>query len=231
MNQKTKNVAFIPVRGGSKSIPYKNIKEINGKPLIYWSLRAANDCEYIDKVYICTEDASIKDVATKLIKVENLNKATVIDRSEQSARDDASTEEVMLEFTDRYDFDNIILLQATSPLVSSEDLNNAFDVFNKASIDSVLSVVKQKRFVWKEKSEGVYGPHNYDVYSRPRRQEFEGFFVENGAIYITSKDKLIENKTRISGNIGIVEMNEKTYFEIDEPEDWLIVEDLMKVDR
>lgn len=231
MSQNYKNVAFIPVRGGSKSIPYKNIKEINGKPLVYWSAKAANDCEYIDKVYICTENECIKNVVNNFIKAENLKKISVIDRSEQSARDTASTEEVMLEFASKYSFENIILLQATSPLVSSEDINNAFTTFNKENIDSVLSVVRQKRFIWKQKNEEIYEPLNYDVYNRPLRQEFEGFFVENGAVYITSKDKLIESRNRVSGNIAVVEMNEKTYFEIDEPEDWLIVEGLMKLDK
>ena len=231
MSHNCKNVAFIPVRGGSKSIPYKNIREINGKPLVYWSTRAANDCEHIDKVYVCTEDECIKNVVNDFIKNENLKKTSVIDRSEQSARDTSSTEEVMLEFASKYSFENIVLLQATSPLVSSTDINNALATFNKENIDSVLSVVRQKRFIWKQKNEDICEPLNYDVYNRPLRQEFEGFFVENGAIYITSKDKLIESKNRVSGNIAIVEMNEKTYFEIDELEDWIIVEGLMNTDE
>ena len=56
------NVAFIPVRGGSKSIPLKNIKEIGGKPLVYWTAKAANDCKDIDQVYIATDNKIIKEV-------------------------------------------------------------------------------------------------------------------------------------------------------------------------
>ncbi len=55
------NVAFIPVRGGSKSIPLKNIKEIAGKPLVYWTVKAANDCRYLDKVYVATDSDKIKE--------------------------------------------------------------------------------------------------------------------------------------------------------------------------
>ena len=55
------NVAFIPVRGGSKSIPLKNIKPMNGKPLVYWTVKACQDCKYIDKVYVATDSDKIKE--------------------------------------------------------------------------------------------------------------------------------------------------------------------------
>ena len=67
-------------------------------------------------------------------------------------------------------------------------------------------------------------PQNYDVYNRPRRQEFTGYLVENGAFYITSREKLLSSKNRLSGKIRAYEMDESTYFEIDEPSDWIIIE-------
>ena len=62
------NVAFIPVRGGSKSIPLKNIREIAGRPLVYWTAKAANDCRDIDRVYICTDSKAIKATVEGLEK-------------------------------------------------------------------------------------------------------------------------------------------------------------------
>jgi len=107
-------------------------------------------------------------------------------------------------------------------------LERGFEEFEKEGVDSVLSVVKQKRFNWMKDENGFFYPTNYDIYNRPRRQNFEGYYVENGAFYISSKDNLIQNKNRISGNIRAVEMCEDSYFEIDELSDWRVVEMLME---
>lgn len=225
------NVAFIPVRGGSKSIPLKNIKPISGKPLVYWTVKAACGCQYIDKVYVATDSDKIRETVESFqsgIEAELFSKVTVIDRSAESASDTASTEFAMLEFASNYQFDNIVLIQATSPLLVSEDLDRGFEAFGEEGTDSVLSVVRQKRFHWANDEGGFAHPTNYDVFRRPRRQEFDGYLVENGAFYISSKADLIQSQNRVSGNIKAVEMNEDTFFEIDEPSDWVIIEALMK---
>ena len=225
------NVSFIPVRGGSKSIPLKNIKPICGKPLVYWTIKAACSCKYIDKVYVSTDSDKIKETIDGFktgVEAELFSKAEVIGRSAESASDIASTEFAMLEFADKYNFDNIVLIQATSPLLQASDLDRGFEEFQTEGTDSVLSVVRQKRFHWGMDENGFAHPTNYDVFRRPRRQEFEGYLVENGAFYITSKTDLIKTGNRVSGNIKAVEMNEDTFFEIDEPSDWVIIEALMK---
>ena len=225
------NVAFIPVRGGSKSIPLKNIKEISGKPLVYWTVKAACGCKFIDKVYVATDSERIKEVVESFktgIEADLFKKVTVINRSAESASDTASTEFAMLEFAEKYVFDNIVLIQATSPLLQSSDLDRGFSVFNSDETDSVLSVVRQKRFHWCSDENGFFHSTNYDVFHRPRRQDFEGYYVENGAFYISSKENLIKSNNRVSGKIRAVEMNEDTFFEIDEPSDWIIIEALMK---
>lgn len=216
------NVAFIPVRGESKSIPLKNIKPMCGKPLVYWVVKAACECKDIDIVYVSTDSDIIKNVVEKF----DFSKVTVIDRSANTATNQASTESAMLEFAEKYGFDNIVLIQATSPLLTSSDLHKGFHVYEQDRTDSVLSVVRQKRFIW-EKSEDGVRPINYDVFNRPRRQEFDGFLVENGAFYITSREALLRTGNRVSGHIQAVEMSEDTYYEIDEPSDWIIVEHLL----
>ena len=225
------NAAFIPVRGGSKSIPLKNIKPICGKPLVYWTVKAACGCMYIDKVYVATDSEKIKETVEGFkegIEAELFSKVEVIGRSAESASDTASTEYAMLEFAENYEFDNIVLIQATSPLLQFSDLDRGFEAFNVDGVDSVLSVVPQKRFHWENDDNGYAYPTNYDVFHRPRRQEFDGYLVENGAFYISSKADLIKYQNRVSGNIKAVEMNEDTFFEIDEPSDWVIIEALMK---
>lgn len=225
------NVAFIPVRGGSKSIPLKNIKPISGKPLVYWTVKAACGCKYIDTVYVATDSDIIKNTVDSFKTVKNpelFSKCVVIGRSAESASDIASTESAMLEFAQQYDFENIVLIQATSPLLLATNLDMGFEAFAEDGVDAVLSVVRQKRFHWENDEKGYAHPTNYDVFHRPRRQEYKGYLVENGAFYITSKENLLRSRNRVSGNIKAVEMNEDSFFEIDEPSDWVIIEALMK---
>ena len=225
------NIAFIPVRGGSKSIPLKNIKLLCGRPLVYWTIKAACDCEYIDKVFVSTDSKIIWDTVESLKIEEDITiqkKLNLVERSSNTATDTASTESAMLEFAENHEFDNIILIQATSPLLHASDITRGFKVFNEDKTDSVLSVVVQKRFQWLIDKNGYAFSTNYNVFKRPRRQDFEGYYVENGAFYITSKLNLIKSKNRVSGNIKIIEMDESSFFEIDEPSDWIIIEALLK---
>ncbi|MGG7153289.1 cytidylyltransferase domain-containing protein [Clostridium neonatale] len=217
------NIAFIPVRGGSKSIQLKNIKLINNRPLIYWTLDAASNCKLIDKIVISTDSEKIKEC----VENYNCNKIEIFNRSKETATDTASTESAMLEYAEKNTFDNMILIQATSPLIESKYLEKGINEFNKPQVDSVLSVVRQKRFVW-ESLNGKCISKNYDYMNRPRRQDFEGFLVENGAFYITKRDDLLKTRCRLSGNISYIEMPEETYFEIDEISDWIIIENLLK---
>lgn len=225
------NVAFIPVRGGSKSIPLKNIRLLNGRPLVYWVIRAACECKYLSRVYVATDSHEIRQAVEDFQnggESRLFSKVMVIGRSAESASDTASTEFAMLEFAEQYEFDTIALIQATSPLLSGADLDRGFEAYAEEGVDSVLSVVPQKRFRWQWNSDGNVEPINYDVFCRPRRQDFAGDLVENGAFYITSRQKLFESRNRLSGNIRAVEMSEDTFLEIDEPSDWITIEALMK---
>lgn len=217
------NVAFIPVRGGSKSIPLKNIKPICGKPLVYWTAKASNDAKCIDKVVIATDSEEIKTVVDSF----GLNKVEVYNRSSENAKDTSSTESVMLEFIKQSNLakeDCFFLIQATSPMLKSEHIDEMYDKFIQEKTDSAFSCVLTKRFFWTK--EGV--PVNYDYKARPRRQDFEGYMLENGACYINLVGNILKDNNRISGKKTIYEMPEYTSYEIDEPDDFLIIEELMK---
>jgi CMP-N-acetylneuraminic acid synthetase len=215
--------AFIPVRAGSKSIPLKNVKEMAGRPLVHWALKAADECDRIDRVVVSTDSPVIEGVAAAF----GSRKLEIHHRSAESATDTASTEKVMLEYAREHtDFDAMVLIQATSPLLQRRDLDRGISLFEEGHYDSVLSVVRQKRFVWEARGD-VAVPVNYDYACRPRRQEFGGLLVENGAFYVTSRASLLGSGCRLSGRIGMVEMDEASYFEIDEPSDWSIVEGLL----
>ena len=217
------NVAFIPVRCGSKSIPFKNIKNFCGKPLVFWNLLALDKSKNIDKVVVATDCDEIKEIVDSF----GFEKVSIYNREEKSATDTASTEDVMLEFLEKSnlkDDDLFILVQATSPFTQSQDFDKAIDKLKQKKADSLLTCARIKRFFWNE--DGT--PINYDYKNRPRRQDFKGVLVENGAFYINKVGNIKQDKNRLSGKITIYEMPEYTFIELDEEDDWFIAEKLMK---
>lgn len=218
-----KIIAFIPVRGGSKSIPLKNIKLFCGKPLVYWNIEALERVEKIDEIIVATDSQEIERVVTDF----GFSKVRLYQRSKENAGDTASTESVMLEYINAASLlrdDVFILVQATSPLTQSVHFEEAIDIFYTGRYDSMLTCVRSFRFLWNEDGTSK----NYDYTNRPRRQNFRGDLMENGAFYINTVANIIDNNNRLSGNIGIYEMPEFTSVEIDEPDDWIILENLMK---
>lgn len=217
-----KKVGFIPLRKGSKGIINKNKKKIVGRPLFSWVLKEAIFSD-LDLVYIYTDD----DEIIEFIRLEYnwSEKVKVLRRSEESASDVASTELAMTEFCNliSHDFDIFCLLQATSPLTTFKDINFALEKVMKERFDSSLTVVKTHRFIWDKSGK----PLNYDVFARPRRQDFDGLLIENGAVYVTTKEAFLQSNNRLSGTIGIVEMCEESLIEIDSESDWNIVENLL----
>ena len=223
------NIAFIPARGGSKSIPLKNIKPLCGKPLIYWTLKSANDAKCTDKVVVATDSEKIKQTVLGF----GFNKVEVYDRDSQNAQDTSSTESVMIEYIKNSNLeaeDKFILIQATSPLLKSNHIDEMFSVFSDNGYDSIFSGVREKQFHWIETENGIK-PINYNPQSRPRRQDFCGLIVENGACYINSVGNILRDNCRLSGKIGFYELPAETVYEIDEESDWVIVEELLKRSR
>lgn len=216
------NIAFIPVRCGSKSIPFKNIKEFCGKPLVYWNLEALQNSKNIDQIFVATDCDEIKSIVNSF----GFSKVKVYDRESKNADDTASTESAMLEFINKQNFndkDLFFLVQATSPLTQTKDFDNAINSLKSQNADSLLTCVRTKRFYWNE--DGT--PYNYDYRSRPRRQDFDGMMMENGAFYINTIANIKKDQNRLSGKVAIHEMEEFTSVEIDEEDDWIIAEKLM----
>lgn len=230
-----KVIAFIPARGGSKSIPLKNIKNFAGKPLIYWCLKAAQDCPLINQTVLATDSNQIKKIALDF----NFNKTIVFNRSKENSSDTASTESVLLEFIYANNFnsdDIIILIQATSPFITGLQLQQAIKQLQLEGADSLLSVVPFKRFIWQDKTilaekaePSGATPVNYTYTQRPRRQDFNGYYIENGAFYINTVQNILETKNRLSKKISLFIMPEYTSIELDEPLDWKIAEQIFKL--
>ncbi len=216
-------IAFIPVRGGSKSIPLKNIKPFCGKPLVYWTARAANDALCVDRVVVASDSREILNTADSF----GLKKLSLYERDPANAQDSSSTESVMLEYIRSAGLDDgdiFMLVQATSPLTTAQDIDGAVRLFREGGCDSLLTCSRTKRFFWNP--DGT--PINYDYRVRPRRQEFLGTLMENGAFYISTVKAVRESGCRLSGKIGVYEMPEYCGIEIDEPSDWSAAEELMR---
>ena len=217
-------VAFVPIRSGSKSIKDKNVKLFYGKPLIFWVLEAIQNSLKINKAVVAIDSIEYEKIISKF----NFSKVEIYHRLPENAVDTASTESVMLEYLNFAGIDEsdiFILVQATSPFTTSTDFDLAIEKFLASGKDSMLSCVRTKRFFWDR--DGI--PVNYDFYNRPRRQDFDGLFMENGAFYINSVSNVLNYKNRLSGNVEIYEMPEFTSLELDEPLDWKVGEMFMKL--
>ena len=217
-----KKTAIIPLRKGSKGILGKNKKKMLGRPLFSWVLTEAIFSD-LDEIYVFTDDPEIIAFVQKEYDWSPKVKAAL--RGEQNATDTASTESVMLEFVSAVtnDFDVFCLLQATSPMTTSTDINAVLNEIILHEKTAALTVVNTHRFTWN--TNGT--PQNYDVFNRPRRQDFEGLLIENGAVYATTKKAFLQTKNRLSGSIGLVKMEETSLVEIDSMTDWKIVEELL----
>lgn len=212
-------IAFIPVRAGSKSIPNKNIKSFCGKPLIYWNLVELEKSKLVNQIVVATDSDNIIETVSDF----NFTKVIIYKRDFENAQDHSTSESIMLEYINYAKLaasDTFMLVQATSPFTKTIDFDNGLKMMD--NYDTVFSCAKIKRFIWDNNS----NPLNYDFKNRPRRQDFSGTFMENGAFCISLVADIVKFNNRISGKIGICEMPEYTFVEIDEPEDWIIAERL-----
>jgi len=208
-------VALVPLRGGSKSIPDKNIRLIAGKPLCAWALEAACRSRIFGQVVVSTDSPRIAEVVQRLdLPVE------ILERPAELATDEASTESVMLHAAQILEFDVLATIQATTPFVQADDFQKAYGLFTSGGYDSLLTAVRTKRFFWND--DGT--PLNYVPQQRPRRQDFAGSLMENGAFYFTKRTVLEDTGCRLGGHICVYEMAADSAIEIDEPEDWALVE-------
>lgn len=234
--QSEKAIAFVPLRSGSKGIKDKNIKKLNGRPLVYWALKAL-DKSQVDKIVVAIDSEKYK----KIIESFNIDRLYFYDRDEENAQDSSTTEDVILEYLGKgyeNDSDIFLLVQATSPLLTYKDINGLLKIFQQGLYNSILSVSDlDHRFLW---TEGFSQEHkrfqansiNYDFKNRPLRQK-EGLYkkdiyMENGAMYINIVDNIVKSKNRLTDPVGLFEMDYYTHLEIDSELDFKIIELLLK---
>ncbi|MCF8296753.1 MAG: acylneuraminate cytidylyltransferase family protein [Saprospiraceae bacterium] len=183
-------LAIIPARAGSKRLPNKNILNLAGKPLIAWTIEAALDCHFIDKTIVSTDSLKIKKISKKY------GAEVPFIRPNKLATDYATTNDVIIHALEQcrkqnQNFDIVVLLQATSPLRSSQHIDEALHIFNE-DLDMVVSVKKSHAasVLCTETEDGFLEfVLNKEL---KRSQDFSNYFEYNGAVYIISVNAIIE---------------------------------------
>ncbi|WP_085528651.1 cytidylyltransferase domain-containing protein [Kocuria massiliensis] len=226
----TKNIlCVIPVRGGSKGIPRKNLLPIAGRPLVEWTvmqaLQAQRDVhgEVDFRVVVSTDDQELAKVAREAgAEVPFMRPAEL---AEDTTATEPVIEHAMAEYRDRgFDPDAVVLLQATSPLRLPGTIARAVRDFLASEADSMVGVIPQGPFIW---AAGETPRAEYDVMNRPRRQELtrETYrYRENGSLYVTSAGIYDRLHNRLGGMIELFIMDEIEGVDIDTPIDFAVAE-------
>lgn len=222
MSKKSKYIAIIPARGGSKELKNKNILKIHSVPLIAYSIKAAQISKRISDVYVSTD-------STKIAKIAKDYGAHVIKRPAYLATDSAKQDDVMkhaiayLEKKRKKKILSIILLQATSPIREKKDIDRAVEKFEKSKVDALFSSVHIDLCVWRKKLKNLL-PVNFLVEERGNRQQAEIDLVENGSIYITKVQCYFSKKIRFGNKRATYTMKKFSIFEIDNIEEFKLIE-------
>jgi CMP-N-acetylneuraminic acid synthetase len=225
-NKDTKTLAIIPAREGSKRLKNKNILPLCNKPLIAYTIEAALASKYIDKVVVTSDSDAVLDIATSF-------NVDTIRRPDHLATDTSASIDAILHTLDNYDsFDNVILLQVTSPLRTSQHIDKAIAVFIQKEANGVISVCKTEHSpLWSNTLENNNKMDNFlsKALLNTRSQDLPQYYRLNGAIYIAKKDKIIEQKTFfIDSNIFAYIMPQEVSIDIDTQLDFLLCETILQ---
>lgn len=213
-----KILCVIPVRGGSKGIPRKNLRPVAGKPLLVWTVEQALAAEADLDVVVSTDDEELAAIAREAgAEVPFLRPAEL-------ARDETATEPVVEHavrwFTEHGRRpDAVMLLQATSPVRLPGTIDRAVAQFEASGADSMVGVVPQAPFLWSMPAEpGGQPTAQYPVERRPRRQELTDrtlFFRENGSLYVTRTEIYEQHHNRLAGRIELFVLDEAEGVDVD----------------
>lgn len=220
-----KILAVIPARGGSKGIPRKNVRLMNGKPLISYSIENAKKCDLITDIVVTTDDEEIMGIA-------KLSSVDYVERTSELAGDKVTLDPVVYdavlktELRKNVKYDIIITLQATSPLLKGETLEKAVESFINNKGDTYISVVNKPHLSWCRNETGYFP--NYT--QRLNRQQLPPNYVETGAFFITKRE-FVKPDSRMGKDISVFEVPEEESIDIDSVSDWIICENILKKKR
>ena len=192
---KRKILGLIPARGGSKGIPKKNLYPFNGKPLLQWTIEAAKESNSLNKIIVSTDDNSIatfsKEHGVEVPFLRNVN----------LAQDESLVIDTVIEAIEFFkNYDDILLLQPTSPLRTKEDIKRIINIHQRHKPTSVVSVreAKENPTLFYEINEKMYLNKSFKNLEGLNRQLFKKFYMLNGALYLSTYEHLKKYKSFIS---------------------------------
>ncbi|SDH03544.1 acylneuraminate cytidylyltransferase family protein [Psychroflexus sediminis] len=225
MNQqpRTRILAIIPARGGSKGVPRKNIKELGGKPLLAYTVEAAQKSKLIDRLILSSEDEEIMEVA------KSLGVEVPFKRPEQLAKDQSGSMGVVQHAVEVLEqqgdvYDAVILLQVTSPFREEGFIDQAIEKFIKSESDGLVSVLPvphefNPHWVFETDKNDELKIATGDEEIIKRRQDLPKAFFRDGSIYIT-KTECIKKGSFFGKKLTYIESNPDLYVNIDTMKDW-----------
>ena len=226
-------LAIIPARGGSKRLPRKNVLDLNGKPLIAWSIEAGLKSKYLDEVSVSTDYESIANIS----KEYGANVPFL--RPENLASDTATSFDAVKYSIDYYknelgkEFDYIVLLEPTSPLREDSDIDNMIEklIENKEKFDSIISMgeVHEHPSIMKK----IVNTNSLDNYCqelelKSRRQDNDVAYFPYGVAYMVKIDSFLEEETFYTSRNTFFEIKRYQCYEMDDMYDFLAIENIMK---
>lgn len=225
-----KRIAIIPARSGSKGLKDKNIKELNGKPLIAYSIEAALHSEMFDKIFVSTDSQKYADIA-----IQYGADASFL-RSEVNSGDSVGSWDVIREVIEHLEklgekYDEIMLLQATSPLRISEDIINAIELLHKKDAAAVVSLTECDHSpIWCNTlpEDNCMDQFDREEYKDLPRQMLPIYYRYNGAIYLVTAEELKNKEHMLEKNCYAYIMPQNRSIDIDTELDFMIAETIMK---
>lgn len=211
-------LAIIPARGGSKRVPRKNLREIDGIPLVGHAINHAKASKYINRILVSTDDAEIERVSVRY-------GAETIERPEEYQHDNTIMEadNILCQVVEDVEsrggkVDCVVLLYPTAPLRPIGKIDKAIELVLKHGCDSALSLVPDQGYFWRlEKNSVNIKPFNYDPNHRlPSVMHDYKQFKENKAVYVCTRDLLIGTRCRLGGKIGYVTMTSLESIDVDD---------------
>ncbi len=227
-----KILAIIPARGGSKGVPGKNTKLLNGKPLLAYTSEIALQSNYLTEVIVSTEDTQIIEVAQSL----GINVPFV--RPMALAQDHTPTIDVLIHALQWYEnqaifFDAVCLLQVTSPFRTVEFIDKSIEKFIKSGCDSLVSVQRvpheyNPHWTFEVNAEGNLKIATGETEIIPRRQDLSIAYHRDGSLYITKTEVLLQQHSLYGKSIAYIESEPDFYVNIDTIQDWEKAEEMIQ---
>jgi CMP-N,N'-diacetyllegionaminic acid synthase len=228
-----KILGLIPARGGSKGIPGKNIKKLAGKELIRYTIEAGLACSSIDELIVSTEDTKIAEISRKA------GASVPFMRPVALASDQSPTIDTVLQALDFFahreiHFDAVCLLQPTTPFRTTAQIEQAIEQFISTDADSLISVREvphqfNPHWIFEASEDSDYlRLATGEAQIIPRRQDLPRAYYRDGAIYITSREVLINQRSFYGQRLTYCQLDQSPGVNLDTMEDWYRAEKLME---